>query len=234
MIKKIIKKILYGYKSTSEDYISHLRTLGVKIGENCHIFTPKTVSIDCLNPHLLTIGNNVKITGPTTILTHDYSTCVLNQVDNVIYGKQKKTIIGNNVFLGWGCTVLAGTEIGDNTIIGAGTVISGKIPGNYVYAGNPAKKICSIDEYRKKIQSNQISDAKQLYLAYKDRYNEKPTQELFHEYFFLFSDDENILPDIFKNKLKEENISFCNKNAYFKNYEDFCEFCEDESIHNEE
>lgn len=79
---------------------------------------------------------------------------MLNRLDNRIYGKSKKTVIGNNVFLGWGCTVLAGTVIEDNVIIGAGAVASGKIEKNSVYAGNPAKKIMSISEYRKKSFAN--------------------------------------------------------------------------------
>ena len=92
------------------------------------------------NPHLLTIGNHVMITGPVTILTHDYGWSVIKRRYGEILGNQKRVSIGDNVFLGWGCTILAGTTIGANTIIGANSVCSGKIDGNSVYAGNPAKK----------------------------------------------------------------------------------------------
>lgn len=96
----IIKKLVYKYKCSSECYIKYLKSIGAKVGDNVYIFFPKDTSIDTNNPHLLEIGNNVKITGPTTIITHDYSTAVLNKIDNVIYGKQKYTSIGNNVFIG--------------------------------------------------------------------------------------------------------------------------------------
>ena len=43
--------------------------------------------------------------------------------------------------------ILPGTEIGDNTIIGAGSVVKGKIPANVIIAGNPAKVIKNIDDY---------------------------------------------------------------------------------------
>ena len=172
------------------------------------------------------IGDHVKITGPTTILTHDYSTSVLNNIDKRIYGKQRKTIIGNNVFLGWGCTVLAGTTIGDNTIIGAGAVVSGHIDENSVYAGNPAKKICSIDDYKLKIINHHLIDAKRIYLVYKNKYNKIPPLEIFHEYFYVFTKSDINLNKRFKEKLKEENIIFNNLDCSFNNYEEFCDYCE--------
>lgn len=226
MIKKIINKLLFGYKATSESYINYLKKIGVKIGEDCYIFYPKNTCIDTNNPHLLQIGNNVKITGPTTILTHDYSICVLNHLDKKIYGKQKLTIIGDNVFLGWGCTILCGSIIGNNTIIGAGSIVSGILEENSIYAGNPAKRICGIDEYRKKIQKNQLIDARKIYCQYKKLNSVIPPREIFHEYFYLFSNNDEGLSNIFVDKLKKEKIIFKNKKSYFKNYEEFCKYCE--------
>ena len=52
----------------------------------------------------------------------------------------RSVTIGDNVFVGWGATILPGTTIGENTIIGAGAVVSGNIEADFVYAGNPAKK----------------------------------------------------------------------------------------------
>ena len=49
--------------------------------------------------------------------------------------------IGNNVWLGGGVSVLAGVAIGDNSVIGAGSVVTKNIEANSFYAGNPAKKI---------------------------------------------------------------------------------------------
>ncbi len=43
--------------------------------------------------------------------------------------------------------LLPGASIGDNVIIGAGSVVSGQIPPNSVAAGNPAKVLCSIQDY---------------------------------------------------------------------------------------
>ena len=54
--------------------------------------------------------------------------------------------IGKNVFIGMGSIILKGTQIGDNTVIGAGSVVSGVIPSNVVVAGNPAKVIREIEK----------------------------------------------------------------------------------------
>ncbi len=75
-----------------------MKSIGILCGDNIKIFCSKNTYIDINNPYLLEIGNNVNMTGPVTILTHDYSTSVLNRIDHEIYGKFKKTVIGNNVF----------------------------------------------------------------------------------------------------------------------------------------
>lgn len=234
MIKKFIKKILFGYKCSQEAYINYLRQCGVSVGDFVEIFCPRDTVIETLNPHLLQIGNHVSMTGPVTILNHDYSVCVLKKwTKGEILGKQKKTIIGNNVFLGWGCCILPGAEIGDNTIIGAYSVVSGVVECNSVYAGNPAKKISTIEEYYQKIKEKQIDDACVIYHEYKQRFNIIPPKELFHEYFYLFeSGNYDILPDVFKKKFTdhgnfEETLSFFTHHTpAFTSYDEFCSYAE--------
>jgi maltose O-acetyltransferase len=53
--------------------------------------------------------------------------------------------IGDNVWLGGGVTVLPGVTIGENTVVGAGSVVSRDLPANVVAAGNPARVIRTID-----------------------------------------------------------------------------------------
>ena len=50
-------------------------------------------------------------------------------------------VIGKNVFIGMNSIILKGTKIGDNCVIGAGSVVHGEFPDNAVIAGNPAKVI---------------------------------------------------------------------------------------------
>ena len=233
MIKRIISKFMYKYRNTSDDYLKFLKKNGVEIGENIIIYYPHETVIECNNPHLLKIGSNVRLTGPVTILTHDYSVFVLNNLSRGrIFGKQKKTTIGNNVFIGWGATILAGTTIGNNVIIGANAVCSGLIESNSVYAGNPAKKIMSIDQYKEKVEKNQIKDMINIYEAYVERFNKRPPETIFHEYFQNFTNQYESCNIVFQKKMKdegnlEENKKYLNNNKpYFKNYDEFCNYIE--------
>lgn len=227
----IIKRKVLGYKSSSQDYIEFLRKNGASVGEDVVLFRPFNTTIDVQNPHLLSIGNHVMMTGPVTILTHDYSWSVIKRKYGCVVGNQKQVIIGDNVFIGWGTTILAGTEIGSNVIIGANSVVSGKVMDDSVYAGNPAKFLMSLDEYYKKRKENQLREAKQYvkrFIEVNDRY---PRIEELDEYFFLFTRGDNdeyikifdqkmILLDNYeasKKYLREHEPMFCS-------YEEFIEY----------
>lgn len=55
--------------------------------------------------------------------------------------RPRKITIGRNVWVGLNAIILKGTEIGDNSVVGAGAVVRGKFPANCVIAGNPAKVV---------------------------------------------------------------------------------------------
>lgn len=230
MLKDLLKKFIYKHKATSESYVQYLKKIGVACGDNIRIFCPHDTTIDTLNPHLLTIGSNVAITGPSSILTHDYSVFVANHLSKgKLYGKQQPVIIGNNVFLGWGGVVLPGTTVGDNVIIGAYAVVSGNVEANSVYAGNPAKRICSIEEYIDKRERQQLKEAVDIYIHYFKRFGKTPEKEVFHEYFYLFS-KENNLSSIFEGKIIEnKNFDECMQyllyhKPLFESYDEFSQY----------
>jgi acetyltransferase-like isoleucine patch superfamily enzyme len=58
--------------------------------------------------------------------------------------KSKPIVIGNNVFLGYSAIVLKGVTIGDNSVIGANSVVTSNIPADVIAAGNPCKVISSL------------------------------------------------------------------------------------------
>lgn len=87
------------------------------------------------------IGSNSLIGGNTKIIDNDFHPIDPNlriNSPNEHMGV-KEIEIGENVFIGCNCLILKGTSIGDNTVIGAGSVVSGNIPANCIAAGNPAK-----------------------------------------------------------------------------------------------
>jgi len=91
-------------------------------------------------PFLVEIGNHVAIAGGTEFITHDGAIwCFRDEIkDGDIFGKIK---VGNNVFIGNNCVLLPNTTIGDNCIIGIGSIVRGQFPENSVIIGNPAKVI---------------------------------------------------------------------------------------------
>lgn len=52
--------------------------------------------------------------------------------------------IGDNVWIAAGCVILPGARIGDNSVVGAGSVVGGEIPANEIWAGVPARKIKAV------------------------------------------------------------------------------------------
>jgi acetyltransferase-like isoleucine patch superfamily enzyme len=80
-----------------------------------------------------------------------------------------RIIIGNNVFVGNGSILLPGTSIGDNTVIGAGALVKGELEANSVYAGVPARRICSYEEYKTRALNASLP-TKQMDFETKKRY----------------------------------------------------------------
>lgn len=132
--------------------VQKYQKLGLKVGKNCSFISPGPNFGS--EPYLIEIGDNTTVSFDVAFVTHDAATRVLRNLaknekekQTVIYGQIK---IGNNCFIGCRSTILAGVSIGDNTIIGAGSVVNSDIPANSVAAGVPCKVICTLDEYKEK------------------------------------------------------------------------------------
>lgn len=219
-------RLLFG---TSESYIRDLRKLGVKIGEGCTIFFPDKCTVDTSAPHLLTIGDYVKITGPSTILTHDYSWSVLKGLTGEILGNQKPVTIGNNVFIGWGATILCGTTIEDNVIIGAHAVVSGHVEHDSVWGGVPARRICSLERYREKRTAAQVEEAKEYVLRFRERFGRDPKAEEMREQFFLWADMDH-LNDAYRFQMGlmgsyDQSVEILSTPRPYASYEEFLASC---------
>ena len=149
-IKNFLNKILYRLRLKQRPVLSReeqWRARGVTIGKN---FDGPDSAIDFCFGHLVTIGDNVTISG-TTILAHDGSTKKF-----LGYSKVGPVNIGDNVFIGYGCIVLPNVTIGSKVIVGAGTVISRDIPDNVVVVqgtDSTYRVLCTFDEYIEKQRS---------------------------------------------------------------------------------
>ena len=154
-IKRAIKRIFHSKANKENVDISQIdlfRQQGVHIGENVDIVGPTSPVIFSSEPYLVSIGDNTTISFDVAFVTHDAATRIIRHLpdgdpETVIYGPIS---VGKNCFIGCRSTILPNVTIGDNSIIGAGSVVNRSIPANSVAAGNPCRVICSLDEYREK------------------------------------------------------------------------------------
>ena len=128
-------------------------------------FVAKSAKFDDFN--LITLGDRLVVSSNVIFLTHDYSYTTslisIKKPPKTDIGILGPIFIGNNVFIGMNTILLPGTKIGDNVIVGAGSVVRGTIPDNSVISGNPATVIADIREHAKRLQSKnyiQIVDPK--------------------------------------------------------------------------
>jgi len=149
-------------------YNKLLKFVGVKI-KGIPRYISYKVKFDTFE--LIEIGDRVVISERVILLTHDYTFTTalisIGEMPSRDVSFNSKIVIGNNVFIGMCVTVLPGTQIGNNVIIGAGSVVRGSIPENSVYIGNPGKVIGSIQDY-----------------AYKCKLKNESQNSNFHEDYF--------------------------------------------------
>ena len=94
-----------------------------------------------LDAYKVTFGNNVQIGPICGFYTSGHP------IDKETRRKAefaKPIVVGNDVWIGGNVCVMSGVTIGDNTIIGAGSVVTKDIPSNVVAVGNPCKIIKDI------------------------------------------------------------------------------------------
>ena len=137
MIKEILARIRGEYTTVK------LKKMGLKVGRN--FSRQGGVILDPSHCWLIEIGDDVTLAPRVHILCHDAST-----KHGLGYTKIGRVTIGNNVFIGAETVVLPNVTIGNNIVVGANSTITRDIPDNSVVAGNPAKVVCSYDEFLEK------------------------------------------------------------------------------------
>lgn len=137
---ELIKEILGGYKDKLKitppvyfDYGKH-----TFVGKNFY------ANFDCifLDVNTITIGDNVMFGPRVGLYTAGHPIDKDIRITGLEYGLP--ITIGNNVWIGGNVVVMPGVHIGDNTIIGSGSVVTKDIPSDVIAAGNPCKVIRKI------------------------------------------------------------------------------------------
>ena len=107
--------------------------------------------VDDLIPQAVTIGENFVSSYNSMIIAHDAS-----PYNHIRKHRVQEIVIGDNVFLGAAAIILPGVTVGDGAIIGAGAIVTKDVDAFTVVAGNPAKFICTVQEYIKKCQKKNV------------------------------------------------------------------------------
>jgi len=128
-----------------ERYIARLVSNGLKLGKDVEIID--TFFFDPSHCFLISIGDRCTICPNVRLIAHDAST-----KKHLGYTKIGKIDIKEVSFLGDSVVVLPDVTIGPYAIVGAGSVVTRDIPPRTVAAGNPARAICSLEEYLQKIK----------------------------------------------------------------------------------
>lgn len=92
----------------------------------------------------ITIGKNATIGANCKIIDNDFHPLDPEQRRlglNEQHTRRAPIRIGDNCFIGMNSIILKGTTLGNNVIVGAGSVVHGTFPDNCIIAGNPAKII---------------------------------------------------------------------------------------------
>ena len=137
VVKDIIRTII------GEVPTKKLIKRGLKVGENFN--RQQGCFIDPTHCWLIEIGNNVTMSIRVVLMAHDAST-----KNSLGYTKIGKIKIKDTVFLGANTIVLPNVTIGENSVIGANSVVTKDVQPNSVVAGNPARVISSIKGYKEK------------------------------------------------------------------------------------
>ena len=158
-------ELLYEFNATrpseSEKRQKLLKEMFAEIGENCYIEPPFRSNWGGKHVHF---GKNVYANFNLTLVddTHIYVGDYTMFAPNVLLATAAHPIlptlrqkgyqynlpirIGKNCWLGAGVIVLPGVTIGDNTVVGAGSVVTKDLPPNVVAVGNPARVLREIGE----------------------------------------------------------------------------------------
>lgn len=135
--KKVLKKLL---GNTKENFLIEQPFIcdygyNIEIGENFY----SNHNLIILDGNKVKFGDNVFIAPNCSFYTAGHPLDVETRNRGLEYAKPIE--VGNNVWIGGNVAVLPGVKIGDNVVIGAGSIVTKDIPSNVVAYGNPCRPV---------------------------------------------------------------------------------------------
>lgn len=189
-------------------YVAGLKTpeSRLKLGKRCGIF-----QYCFLNPTKpIVFGDDCGIGGLCKLFTHG---SFLSKLEGYPVAFAPITL-GNNVWIPWDVFILPGVNIGDNVVVGAGSVINRDIPSNCIAAGNPAKVVnesfpSPLSEEQRKSTLQEILSEFESYLKHHNFY---PSRESIldgsstvfkgkNRHQFIYLEEYSYIPDVLKDSV---------------------------------
>ncbi len=146
-----LRKIKYRKYKIGKDFHSGIRVrlwakTTLQIGKNFYIGRDSLIETDCIIGDNVIFGNKVAIVGKYDHHYQQIGTPIrlassIRDLDYSWKGLDLTTKIGNDVWIGYGATIMQGVTIYDGAIIAAGSVVIKDVEAYSIYGGNPAKKI---------------------------------------------------------------------------------------------
>lgn len=158
------KEILYDFNNSRPTEVKYreelIRKVFAETGENCYIEPPFHANWGC-NMHVgknfyanfnltvvddadIYIGDSVMIAPNVVIATGTHPICP--ELREKAYQYNLPVHIGSRVWIGAGAIILPGVTIGDDSVIGAGSVVTKDVPAGVVAVGNPCRVLRKIDD----------------------------------------------------------------------------------------
>lgn len=143
-IKYIFQRInlfYWRFVASPEKYARHI---GVKIGKYCFISTREWSN----EPYLVTIGDHVQVTRNVSIHTHGGGNSIREtHPDFDVFGK---VVIEDWAYIGAYAHIMPGVTIGKGALVAAGSIVTKSVAPHTVVGGNPARVICTTEEFYEK------------------------------------------------------------------------------------
>lgn len=137
----ILRKLLIMIQRVLWSKETQARKAGVHIGGGNFIAS----RFWSTEPYLITVGSYCQITNGVKFFTHGGAGAVRRKYPK--FDTFGKVVIGDYVYIGNNSLIMPGVTIGDNVLIAAGSVVTKSVPSNVVVGGNPAKILCTLDQY---------------------------------------------------------------------------------------
>lgn len=159
-------ELLYDFNQTRPSQMDKrnalMKEMFAELGEGCYIEPPfyanwagrhvhlgdfvyANFGLTCVDDTHIYIGDRTMLGPNVTIATANHP--LLPELREKAYQYNLPVHIGKNCWFGAGVIVVPGVTIGDNTVIGAGSVVTKDIPANCLAVGNPCKVLRELNEH---------------------------------------------------------------------------------------